>query len=328
MKIIFKITCLFILSIFIIGSTLSCNSQHAKPLRIVYVEASSNLPFFIALSKGYFEEQKVSIQTIKAANSTEAINLLAADKADISIENNYNVIYAFCAKQPGYLRLVQPCYETKSHPISHLIVKRSSGIRTPIDIKRKKIGTFTGASQLLALKLYLTNKLKIDTEKDITIIQVDMNLQIQALDAGQYDALFTVEPYSTVALENDKFISIDDYVRGEIMDPFPAGATSIRKDCFQQHKLNVLRVINALDMGIKNIQKEGVAANEVLPKYTPLKAETALRSQVYEYKTLSQTTVNDEMFVLKLLKMYVEAGILSENSLQKGLFLQEKEFQQ
>lgn len=302
-------------------ASVSCTPKPFPPLKVVYVEASSNLPFFVALERGYFTKDHLNIEAIKASNSSEAINLLAAGRADISIENNYNVIYAVSGKQPDLLKIVQPCYETKTHPISHLLVKANSKITTPSQLKGKKIGTFSGASQLLVLKLYLQTKLGLNPDKDVTLIQVEMNLQVPSLESGQYNALFTVEPYSTVAIMNGTAKSIDDYVRGEIMNPFPAGATSLRATILGSRKGDVKRFLEILDRAIGDIETEGKSINSVLPKYTPLTAEMASQSEVYEFKTFNGTTPDDEKQALALMKMYVDAGVMPASSLVQGLFL-------
>lgn len=303
----------------------SCNSPKVESIRVAYVEASSNLPFFVALERGLFDEEGLKIEMTKAANSSEALNLLAANKVDVSIENNYNVIYAMSSKEPNLLKIVNPCYETKDHPISHLLVKRNSEITSFSDLKGKKIGTFSGASQLLVLKLYLQKKLKIDPEKDITLLQVEMNLQIPSLESGQFDALFTVEPYSTVAIQSGSIISIDDYVRGEIMDPFPAGATSISKNAINNKKASVSKFISILDKAILEIKEKGTKINAILPKYTSLTKDIAESSQIYLFKTLQETTKNDEELVLSLMKLYTESDILPSNSIIEGLFLTPQE---
>ena len=310
---------------FVIFLFIECSQKKLESIKVAYVEASSNLPFYVALERGYFNDEGIKIEMTKAANSSEALNLLAAGKVDASIENNYNVIYALAGKQPDLLKIVNPCYETKEHPISHLLVKKDSKIRSFSDLKGKKIGTFSGASQLLVLKLYLKNKLNIDPEKDITLLQVEMNLQIPSLDAGQFDALFTVEPYSTVAIQKGTAISIDDYVRGEIMDPFPAGGTSISIEAINNKKESISKFISALDKAILDIQKEGTKINSILPKYTSLTKDIALNSQIYVFKTLKETNTKDEILALDLMKLYTDAKILLPSSLVKGLFLNQKE---
>lgn len=299
----------------------------APAIRVVYIENASCWPFFVAADKGIFEKMGGQVDAIKAKDSSEALNALLSGKADVSIENSYSVLFAIEGKSPGTIRLFLPCGETKQTYVSHLLVPIGSSVQKPEELKGKRIGTYTGSTQLLTLKLFLRDYLGWDPDKDVQIIQVAPPLQVQALSAGQYDALFTIEPFASAALAKKVARDILPYARGKILDPFPAGASSVRQAVLAEKRKAVKQLYQALVRGAQFIERNPEEARRILAKWTNLDAASAERVGGYEYFSFEAFDEAKVERVQRLADLYFEGGILSEKVDAKRLFLTEDELQ-
>jgi NitT/TauT family transport system substrate-binding protein len=314
---------LFSASLFLILGSCRTQQPPRPQLSVVYIENASDWPFFVAVEKGIFDELGLKIELIKAQDSTEALNALLAGKADVSIENTYSVLFAIESKSPGELRFFLPCSETQNKFVSHLLVLKDSKINDVRELKGKKIGTYTGATQVLTLKLFLKNHLGWNPDTDVQIIQVAQPLQVQALAAGQFDALFTIEPFSSAALAKGIARDILPYARGKILDPFPAGASSVRMNILTEKREAVRKLYEGMVRGAEFIDHNPEEAKMILAKWTNLDAESTKFVGGYEYHDSNRFDRAKLDQVQKLADLYTEGGILSARISVENLFLKE-----
>jgi NitT/TauT family transport system substrate-binding protein len=301
----------------------TCKTRSPSHLRVVYIENASDWPFFVAQDKGLFDKTGLKVEIVKAQDSTEALNALLAGKADVSIENTYSVLFAIESKSPGEIRLFLPCSETPSKFVSHLLVLKDSTIKDPQELKGKKIGTYTGATQLLTLKLFLKEYLKWDPDKDVQIVQVGQPLQVQALAAGQYDALFTIEPFSSAALAKGIAKDILPYARGKILDPFPAGACSVRTSVLSEKKDALKMLYEGMVRAAEFIDHNPDEAKAILAKWTNLDSDSTKYVGGYEYYDFASFDKPKADQVQRLADLYFHGGIFQKAVPVESLFLKE-----
>lgn len=305
--------------ILIAAITFHCSQKNESDtsykVRLGYLEFSSNLPLFVALEKGFFKELGVKVEPVKLVSSNEAFNALLSGSLDGTVGNGLSTIYAIWQNSPGKFKIYLPCVETKDHFVSYLLVRQDSPITDVHELKGKKVGTYTGTSQLMYLKLFLEKFM--DPDKDVSIIQVDPNLQAGALAAGQFDALFTLEPYSTVALSKGIAKSLIDNPRVKyLLDPFPSGANSFSLDFLNRHSDLSIKIYDAFVKASKFILDNENESKEILTKYTPLDEKSAQLSNVYEWFPLENESIylpslkalSDMMFKFGLLDKAVDVN--------------------
>ena len=137
-------------------------------------------------------------------------------------------------------------------------------------MKGKKVGTYTGLTQLQTLKLILDRYM--DSGKDVEILQVEPRLQVQALAAGQFDALFSIEPYISLALAEANASIIEWNAREkEIVSPFWAAGTVVSRRFTERRPRDVEKLIRSLEKAALKIQRDEAASRKILEKYTPLR---------------------------------------------------------
>ena len=282
-----------VLSVVLFVFLISCGGQEGKreklvKLKLAYIAANADLPVFVAEELGLFEKHGLEVALVRANNSSEALIALLTKQVDAVGGLTFGVHFPAEVQDPGQLTLFQPFAETDRSVMSYLLAGKESGVTSIQDLKGRRIGTYTGASQLVFLKLFL-EKVGLDPERDVRIIQVAMELQAQALEAGQFDVLFTIEPYGTIAIKKAGARTVLENPRSKyILNPFWVGAAAVRTEFVSTHPTVVRALEESLDDALLEIEKDPVAMKKLLPKYTPIDEELALASGLYTWYPLGE----------------------------------------
>lgn len=310
---------LLILAVFSIIS--SCKKEPGT-VRIALCPYTGDLPFFVAIDNGYFDEYGIKIEEIRCGNSSEALNALLANRVDIIAPISFSAMLAAEIKSPGDFKLFLPGGESDKIIGSYLLVKKDSDITSIEQLKGKRIGTYTGATQLLYLKLFL-KMVEIDPEVDVDIIQVGPALQAQALDAGQYDALFTIEPYSTIAIEKGiAKILIENPRVKYIANPFISGSAAVSTRFLNENPKAVKNIYKAVEESLDFIRENEAEARKSLTNYTPLAESIAAKAGLLEWYKVDEQ-INFDM-IQKVSDLLYENGILSSRVMVDDMFLDSK----
>lgn len=251
----------------------------AATVRVVYIPFSTSLPFFVALDRGYFESEGVRVVPIRAEGSSEAINMLLTSRADVSISNNMGGVFAAAGRSPGSLRLFMPCVETSERFYDYLLVPADSKVQSVQDLKGKRVCIRQGPSDFVIGSLFF-RKVGIDPEKDIVLIQMAPRQQLDALKSGNVDAILTVDPDATVAIERLGARLLLPFYRGSVFNPYPSTSNSVRAEFWQRDKDSVRKVFRALKKAIEEIDRDSAQAKEILTKYTAIDAEIARKINI------------------------------------------------
>jgi NitT/TauT family transport system substrate-binding protein len=280
------------LAAFCITSAVECSRSPTpgkKTVKVGYIPFSNCLPFFVAMGKGYFTKHGLDVEAVRCNDSSQALNALIAGQVDALAGITFSSYWAAEQEEPGRFKLFLCHYETPDDPFSYLLVPKDSAIEAPSELRGKKVGTYTGVSQLLYLQLFL-KKLGLEPGKDVTIIQVASDLQIQALGAAQYDALFTVEPYGTIAvLKGIARVLVASPRTRYIENPFWGGAAGVTTRFLKEDRKAVSGLYEAMADGVRFIRQDAAAAKAFLPRYTPLEPEVAAKSGIYTWVLLDET---------------------------------------
>ena len=292
-------------------------------IRVGYIPFNADLPFFVAMDKGFFMDEDLKIEAVRCGDSTEALNAMLSGHVDMVAGLTFSIFFAAELASPGRFKLFFPFSEEDPRIMSYLLVAKKSGISSLEDLRGKRIGTYTGATQLLYLKLFLKG-IGLDPERDVEIIQVSPTLQVQALAANRVDALFTVEPYGTIAIRESAGQVLVENPRSKfILKPFWSGAAAVSVSFWQRSPDCVRRINNALNKAVGYIQSQEEDAKKVLPKFTPMDEQTAVLSGIYRWYRLSESI--DFSSIQELSELMNKHGIVPGVVDARGFFFTESE---
>ena len=171
----------------------AANSGKKVTVAMTYIPSVQFASWYVAAEKGFFKAEGIEVN-FDYRMDIDALPLVASGKIDFAIAGGDQVITARSHDIPVvYLATLY----AKFPPT--IISLSKSGIRTPQDLKGKKIGLPLYGTSLLAIKA-IFNKAGI-SEKDVQLIDVGYT-QIPSLTSGKVDAVVGFannEPLSLIA---------------------------------------------------------------------------------------------------------------------------------
>jgi ABC-type nitrate/sulfonate/bicarbonate transport system substrate-binding protein len=205
------------------------HAQEKKTIRLVIASLAweAELPIRVALAKGYFREQGLTIEPIFILGGPTGMAALISGDADFA-----RIGGAQAAIRARARNVDVSIIGTVSNNVAYVVIG-SKGMKSVTDLKKKVIGvTGAGAFSDFAMRLFLKNN-NVNPDKDVTLRPVgNTTMRAAALETG----LIAAAPFSPVdavrlmdsglplianlneslAIPQNMFIT-----RGEVLEKYP-----------------------------------------------------------------------------------------------------------
>jgi len=279
-----------------------------KPkVRLGYMPFASDLAVYVALEKGYFNEEGVEVEIVQFKAANENLNALLAGRTDMTGMIGFPTLFSAFEKDTTRFRIFLGTAETEKNWASAFLVLPNSPIKSIADLKGKVVGTYSGTTQMINLKSILQHFM--DPVKDVTIQQVIEDLQLPALQSKQFDALFTIEPRVTTAIEKGIGRILEANPRYKyILQPFPVTSNCVSAQFLQANPQAAKAVYRALAKAAEYIRENESEAKKFLSKYTPLDASLTQKCHLYQWWVPADV---DCAAIQRLADYFYEQGLLS-----------------
>jgi sulfonate transport system substrate-binding protein len=249
--------------------TKETSNSDAKP-EVIRIGSIIGTISTIAKEQGFFEEEfgkdgiKVEYQSFTSGPPiTEAF---ISNKLDIATYGDQPAIVA--AANGAGVKAVGSF--TGGYDKLALVVQIDSGIKSPKDLKGKKVGITVGTVVHHMLYLYLESAgLK---PEDVSIVNLQPSDLITALAAKNIDAAVTVEPFTTVILAKKAGKQISDSTGLKYM----AGPIVASNEFITKYPEIVKRLLKAYDKAKKWEVQNKDKASEILAKELNIPKEVVL----------------------------------------------------
>ncbi len=165
-------------------------------------------PFYVAVDKGYFAAEGLAID-FDYSYETNGVQLVGAGTLPFAVVSGEQVLLARAQNLP----VVYVMAWFQKFPVA-VIAKASAGIKTPADLRGKRIGTpELGGANFIGLRALLAKAGVAPSE--VTINAIGFN-QAPALQAGQVDAAVVYSNNEPIRLaaqgEQLSTLNVGDYV--------------------------------------------------------------------------------------------------------------------
>jgi len=140
-----------------------------------------HLPPYVAQELGYFKDENLTVELVRFEGGVGALRAMVSGGVDIAGTSTEPVITAI--SQGVDIKVVQ----TYSPNISQVFAVRGDVIKTPADLKGKKIGIQEPGGFADALSRAYLKKLGIDASKDVQFVTTTTAARVSAMTTGQVD---------------------------------------------------------------------------------------------------------------------------------------------
>jgi len=156
--------------------------------------ASSAMPYFIANERGYFKAENLEVEGVPLANHPLIVQALVKGDIDtasnlLSLEGaNINSI------RPGTANYFSiNCQNTKYQLEAFVVSAKNTTIKSLKDLKGQRIMSAPGPGNLFVAKGVL-KAVGLEDTRDYTMQEQQMSVHIGALQSGQFEVAYTLEP--------------------------------------------------------------------------------------------------------------------------------------
>ncbi len=291
-----KKKCLVVLVLLFLVVIVSPNHSVAQDeVKIGYLGFVLALPTFVALEKGYFQEQGLKVTATLFESGTILTDALITGRVDA--QTGSAVIASWLAEQnmPGTYKIfiMYGNREVLEDNTMALMVAKDSPLKGIMDLKGRRLGTFPGIASLAMAKAILRNSFNPD--KEITIIEVPPGNIVQALAAGQIDAYFAPEPFGMIGESKGvaRRLIKSPLLLLNLKTVIPGAPFSFNSKFVKEKPLVAKKVKAAYYKAVDFIYANETEARKFLPKYTNLPEPLAMKIpwenwvKVEEYKKTS-----------------------------------------
>jgi NitT/TauT family transport system substrate-binding protein len=272
--------CLVVLVLLFSVTVVSPNHSMAQDeVKIGYLGFVLALPAFVALEKGYFQEQGLKATATLFESGTIITDALVSGRIDVQTGSAIIGHWLLEQNMPGTFKIfiMYGNREVLQDNTMALMVPKDSPLKGIADLKGKRMGTFPGIASIALAKAVLRNS--FDPDKEITLIEVPPGNIVQALAAGQIDAYFAPEPFGMIGEANGvgRRLIKSPLELLNLKTGIPGAPFSFNSKFLREKPQVAKKVKAAYYKAVDFISSNEVEARKFLPKYTNLPEPFAMK---------------------------------------------------
>lgn len=276
--------------------------------------ASSAMPYFIAVDRGYFRAENLEVEGVPLATHPLIIQALVKGDLDtasnlLSLEGaNINVL------RPGTANYFSiNCQNTKYQLEAFVVSTKNTTIRTLRDLKGQRIMVAPGPGNLFVAKGVL-KALGFEEGRDYTMQEQPMAQHIPGLQSGQFESAYSLEPVVSMM----EHLKIGRKLESGVIATYMLGrpdacavlAGGVMSDKFLKERPQVAeRLARAWAKALKD-GNDDPKARDLLSKHmntAAVIAQTVPLSRYHMVRELSPAQIADFQ---KLVDMATDAGLV------------------
>lgn len=192
-------------------SVLPKTAHALQPVRLGYQFHLWGAPAVVAIRKGFFKDEGLTIEPRKFASGKAARDAMIAGSIDIGTVGITPFIVG--ATKGNMAALAVVCYAGRTGVV---MARIGAGIKTVADLRGKKIASKVGSTLDNVFKKRIAPAAGL-SEKDYTIVNATFSDHVSALASGSVDAFLGLEPFASIAEEQKLAVPITDYYKYDLI---------------------------------------------------------------------------------------------------------------
>ncbi|MEK6924031.1 MAG: ABC transporter substrate-binding protein [Candidatus Micrarchaeota archaeon] len=271
---------------------------------------------FVAIDRGYFADEGLKIELTRIEDNPTLVNEVSAGKLDLAVAVGAPTVFSAYGIANGTFNIIHSNFDTPQVITSFIIAKTNSTISNLEDLAGKRIGILPANVHSKVIVSELLKKNSIDPA-GVVFVDLPPQLQPQALEAGQVDALYAFDPVATILMDDYNATLVMPVDRTFLQNPYYGGSLLISGQFTKERPEAARRVVRALNKAIDYIAGNEPDARLSLVRYTAISNRTALnlRSKFY---FLKPTEINETLLQNEA-DLFFKKGIIKQRINTTGM---------
>lgn len=291
----------------------SGGAENPGKISIGFWPVASGLPLFVAVKKGYFQESGLNVEAVKFASPNQVAEALIAGR----LQGTGNGVASGALglaeiTSTGLFKILAANPSNAQYVLDQVIVAKDSPIQSIADLNGKKLATGPGAQNKAIAEAILTAAGVANPQ----VQQLEINQHVVAIQSGQIDAAYTLEPTGTVGemkgitrvLENGV---VAKYILGDPMAPWFGGAAALSTKFIEQFPKSTKTYAEAYRRAVNDIKNTSDEVRQYLVGYTAIEGELVEKVPLVDYRMYDEFTPDDVAYLQKFFDFMTEKGIFS-----------------
>jgi NitT/TauT family transport system substrate-binding protein len=302
----------------VLAGSLICASAPAlgqDKVKVGVFPVSSTLPYFVALERGFFKEQNIEPEMVRLIGGPPNVAALITNQIDasavlVTIEGmNANL------KKPGVAMYISVNSQNKTYQMEQFVVRTGHPAKSLAELKGAKIMSAPGPANVTMAKAALAAVgLK---EGDYTIDQLDMAQHVNVMQAGTFDAGYTLEPNASTMRKMGIARTIEAgviarYVLGDPEANAFVGGCALSSDFIKSRPEVAKRFTAAWKKAVELINSNPQEARKHLVKNTFTPEDVVDSVPMIRYFMAADLTAKDKADFQKFIDFSTQTGTLPE----------------
>ncbi|MCA1992626.1 MAG: ABC transporter substrate-binding protein [Coleofasciculus sp. S288] len=277
------------------GTSTNSNAKDPGKIQIGFWPVASGLPLFLAVEKGYFKEVGLDVEAVKFASPNQVAEALIAERLNGTGNGVATGVLALAEiTSPGLFQIFASNPSNAKNVLEQVIVAKDSPIKTMADLRGKKFASGPGA-QNKAIAEGILEKNGIANPK---IIQIEIKQHVAAIESGQIDAAYTLEPTGTVGTMKGITRILESgvvakYILGSPLAPWFGGSAALSTKFIGQYPEATKTYIEAYRRAIQDIRNDPDEARQYLEGYTAIEGELTQKVPLAAYTMYDEFKPDD-----------------------------------
>ncbi|RTL72573.1 MAG: ABC transporter substrate-binding protein [Hyphomicrobiales bacterium] len=289
-------------------------AAHAQEkVTVSWLPIMQTMAYYVALEEKLFEKAGIQVESVKFQSPNQIIESLVSGRADFGAPGAAAGITVIAETEfPGTFKVfgLQGGGIKVNRINDGLIVANDSTIASFKDLKGKTLGHLPGI-QWRTISRHMVRSAGLDPDKDVTLKELAVGLQVPAVVGKTVDATLSLEPVGSIALASKEAKrAMTNPVAAAIADPFYSGVSVLTTKFMKERPAVARKVVEVLDEATKMANSNFEKYRAIIPKYTPIPADqVSLVAQPY-LRAWGELDAVDLASYQALIDVFVKEGAL------------------
>lgn len=245
------------------------------------LNVSDAAPLFLALREGIFARHGLSVETTPAPGAAQATSGLMS--GDMQFAFGSYVPFILAAQRGVPLKIAAPADDVND-TFSRVVVAKDSPVRTTAQLKGKRIAV-SALVNFGTVGIQEALKAAGVDPKSVTFVTFPFPNMLAALEQGQVDAAWLVEPFLTQARDSGKTRDLFNPFAGT-MQGIPAAGYMMTAGYAKAHPEVAAQFRAAMAEASKRAAEDPSAVRQLIPTFTKIAQATAAKIGLPTYTSV------------------------------------------